>query len=579
MRCRGSAVLAAVCAVALAPSVAGAQAGLARAFDLEQQRRFADAAASYRAVLLREPANVVALLGAERAYAEAGHRDSTVALARRALERDSTSPAIRVVLLRSLRALRDDSAVAVEFERWVALAPTDPAPFQEMAALLAADGRGAEARALVQRARSRLSDPTVCAAVLAQVEMREGNHLRAAEEWRSAVVREPGLLGAASYSLQATPPARRERLLRELVGGPGFGVGRRLAVDMLLGWNEPRRAWASVRSDLPDSAQRRGAVLRWFVQRAGRAEGPEARRVVGEALEVLAAGQAGPEAAGTRVESARAFAEAGDRASARRLLRAISEAPDSPPQVVAAARATLIDVAAAEGSADEAVRLLDAERRRLPAREVGRLSRRVGFALLREGQLDRALSLVADDSSLSAEELRGWVALYRGDIRGGAAALRSVGADAGDPARATDRAAAVAFAAVAGRDSLPELGAALLLAARGDSAGAARGLEALGRRLGGDGEPAALLWAARLFESARDSAAAESLWREVVRRFPVTAPGAASQLALARLAAARGQPAAAAALLEELILRNPDSALIPEARRELEQVRGLVPGT
>ena len=580
MRWRASALAAAACAAAaLAPVPARAQAGLVRAIDLEQQGRYTEAAEAYRAVLMREPANLAALLGAERTYGETGWRDSTVALARRALAVDSTNRTIHLVVLRSLRALRNDTAAAAAFERWVALAPRDPGPYQEQARLLAAEGRGAEARAVIQRARSRLGDPTACAAELAQVEMREGNYLRAAEEWRAATAREPRALDAASYSLQATPPADRERLLRELTGSRQGEAGRRLAVDMLLGWNEPRRAWEMARGSLPDSLGRRAEALRWFVQRAGRADGLEARRVVGEALELLAAQQTGAEAAGIRVESARAFAEAGDRAAARRMLRAIADAPGAPPAVVGAARATLIDVAAAEGNVAEAVRLLEADRSRLPVRDVLRLSRRVAFALVRAGELDRAVAAVAGDSSLGGEEVRGWVAVYRGDLRGGAATLRAVGADAGDPARAADRAAAVALAALAGRDSLPELGAALLRVAQGDTAGGGHALAAVGRRLGGDAEPEAMLWAARLAESARDSAAAEALWGEIAQRFAVTPAGAVSQLALARLAAARGQYSAAAARLEELILRNPGSALVPEARRELDRVRGLVPRT
>jgi TolA-binding protein len=52
---------------------------------------------------------------------------------------------------------------------------------------------------------------------------------------------------------------------------------------------------------------------------------------------------------------------------------------------------------------------------------------------------------------------------------------------------------------------------------------------------------------------------------------------AASLLHLARAAAARGRAAAAVRSLERLILDYPESALAPEARRELDRVRGLVP--
>jgi TolA-binding protein len=152
-----------------------------------------------------------------------------------------------------------------------------------------------------------------------------------------------------------------------------------------------------------------------------------------------------------------------------------------------------------------------------------------------------------------------------------------VGADAGDPALAPDRAAVVALVVVVGRDSMPELGAALWRAAQGDTLGASHAMAAAARRLEGDGQAAALLWSARLAEAVRDTAGAEGLWVEIAGRYASSPAGAASLLGLARVAAARGQLAVAAARLEELILRNPDSALVPEARRELDRIRGLVP--
>jgi len=574
--CR-SVLVVALGALALAAAPARAQESLLRAMDLEEQGRFVEAAAAFRAVLAAEPVNVGALLGAERVNAGIGRRDSTAALARRALALDSTNRTFHVVLLRSLRALREDSLGAAAFERWVALAPRDAAPYVELARLLLAVGRDSQARALIGRARSRLADPGAAAAELAQIEMREAFFTRAAEEWRTAVAREPGKADAAAYSLQAVLPDERDGVLRVLGSGPAAAVGRQIAAELLLGWNEPRRSWAMLRAALADSGAQRAAALRRFAERAGRLDGREAQRVAAEALEALAASQPGPDAEQTRIESARAYASAGDGVAARRLLRAIAEAPGASASMVTAARATLIELAARQGDADEAARLLDADRARLPVREMLRLSRRVAFAYLRSGRLDRATAAAAADSSLAGDEVRGWVAVFRGDLRGGTALLRTVGADAGDAALTPDRAAVVALVSAVGRDSMPELGAALLRAAQGDTLGASHAMAAAARQLEGDGQAAALLWSARLAEAARDTAGAEGLWGEVAGRYPSSPAGAASLLGLARVAAARGQLAVAAARLEELILRSPESALVPEARRQLDRIRGLVP--
>ena len=566
-----------LCALAALAARSPAQVPLGRAFELEEQGRLAEAAAAYRAVLAVQPADVGALLGAERTYAQLGRRDSTAALARRALAVDSTNRILNVVLLRTLRALREDSALGAAFQRWTSVAPRDVAPYEEMARLLLAEGRDAEARALVQRARQRLGDPRAAAGRMAEVEMREGAYGPAAEEWRSAVAREPGMLEAAVYSLRSVAPADRESVLRTLTSGPDAALGRAIAVDLLLAWETPRRAWATLRGGPPESGPVRAAQLRHFAEGAARLDGAEAQRTAAEALETLAQGQAGPDAARSRIESARAYAAAGDVAAARRLLRAIAEAPGTPGDVAAAARATLVELAAAGGAPDEAARLLELERPSLPVREFQPLARRVAFAWIRSGALDRAEATVSGDSSLAGDEVRGWVALYRGDLSGAAATLRAVGADAGDPDRAPERAAAVALASAVGRDSLRALGAALLQAAEGDTLGSSRALAGVARALDGEAQAEVRLWGARFAAAARDTATAVAAWEELAARPGASTARAVALLSLARVAAAHGRFAEAADRLEDLILRNPESALVPEARRELDRVRGLVP--
>jgi tetratricopeptide (TPR) repeat protein len=577
MRSRLGRIALVLCAAAPVAARAPAQVPLERALDLEQEGRLAEAAEAYRAVLALQPADVGALLGAERAYAQLGRRDSAAALARRALAVDSTSRLINVVLLRSLRALRDDSALAAAFERWTSAAPRDVAPYEEMARLLLADGRDAQARALVQRARQRLGDPRAAAAQMAEVEAREAAYGPAAEEWRSAVAREPGMLEAAVHSLRTVAPADRDLVLRTLSGGPDAVTGGAIAVDLLLAWEEPRHAWALLRGGLPESGPVRAARLRHFAEGVGRLDGVEARRMAAEALELSAQSQTGPDAARTRIESARAFAAAGDVAAARRLLRAMAEAPGTPSGVASAARATLVELAAAEGAPGEAARLLEQERASLSVGEFQHLARRVAFAWVRSGAVDRAEAAVAGDSSLAGDEVRGWVALFRGDLDRAAATLRAVGADAGDPDRAPERAAAVALASAVGRDPLPALGAALLMAAEGDTLGSSRALAGVARALDGDAQAEVRLWAARFAAAAHDTAAAVATWEEVAARPGASTAGAAALLSLARVAATRGRFAEAADRLEELILRDPESALVPEARRELDRVRGLVP--
>ena len=99
-------------------------------------------------------------------------------------------------------------------------------------------------------------------------------------------------------------------------------------------------------------------------------------------------------------------------------------------------------------------------------------------ARVARGELEQAGRALAGDSSVEATALRGWVALYQGDIGNAAELFRSAGPYAGRPGEATDRTQMLALLQRLGPVQSRELGSALLLLGRGDSAGA---LAALGR--------------------------------------------------------------------------------------------------
>jgi hypothetical protein len=91
------------------------------------------------------------------------------------------------------------------------------------------------------------------------------------------------------------------------------------------------------------------------------------------------------------------------------------------------------------------------------------------------------------------------------------------------------------------------------------------------------GEAEILLLAARYAVLARDPAAAQAIWEDIAQRHAESSAAPAALLGLARASAGRGDLAGATTRLEALILTYPQSALVPEARRELNRVRGLVP--
>jgi Flp pilus assembly protein TadD len=194
----------------------------------------------------------------------------------------------------------------------------------------------------------------------------------------------------------------------------------------------------------------------------------------------------------------------------------------------------------------------------------------LALAAARAGDVERARR-VAREASLAPESpALGWLALYSGDLAA-ARGLLTHAADA-DPAAIQPLAALSRTGVVVA----PGFGGAVLRLARGDTAGAARGLAASASEVAG-AEPLLLTWAARLHASRGDEAAAGQLYESVARDYPQSAEAPEAILEQARLLTRAGRTQAAANRFEHLILNYPSSALLPAARRELDALRGRTP--
>jgi hypothetical protein len=180
-----------------------------------------------------------------------------------------------------------------------------------------------------------------------------------------------------------------------------------------------------------------------------------------------------------------------------------------------------------------------------------------------------ALKVAGPDADSS--DVAGWLALYAGDLRTARKLLRS-GGDA-----SPELALALALVARVTLDSAPALGHAFLVLARGDTAAAADSMLASSDKL-----PAAasilLYTAAQLRAALKDDARALPLWQRVVEQYASSAEAPAAELEWARALRRRGDPAGATRRLEHLILTYPQSALVPQARRDLELLRNSIPG-
>jgi hypothetical protein len=554
------------------------QPGLTRALDLERRGDFAAAAAAYRSVLEARPADVSALLGLERSLLPLSRSAEMLPMLGAALQAAPWSSVVYGIALRAWAAADRLDSVRSLAERWSKMAPTEETPYREWGAAELARQNRAGARAAYLAGRARLGRPDAMAAELAQLAMLEGDYPQSMREWLLAVRRLPGYRGIAVSALTQAPDRVRPELLR-ITAADRDSTSRRLEAELRARWGDPLGGYRVLSTAIPADRIQAVAALRSLLDQVRTLRTSEAKQAEGRILEALASRYPDTQASRLRLEAAQAYSAAGDRASARRMLTDLADDRQTASSVSSDAGTTLITVLIAEGKPDEAQKRLAELKPKVSADEYDMLRRRVALAWVRAGDLARADSAIKGDSSVDGLALSGRIRLYGGDISGALDRFKAAGPYASDRADATRRTALMALLQPLQRDSLPELGQALLRLEQGDTLEASAGLERVAAELPAPHGGAELnLLAGRLRAAAGKPAEAERLLRAAATHdAPGTAP--AAELALAELLLVSNRPGEAVEQLEHLILTYPESALVPQARRKLDQARGAVPKT
>ena len=563
----------------LLPSILlGQDPAMGRAFELERRGNYAAAADAYRGVLASRPADVAALLGLERVLLSAGRSGDILPHLRAALALAPRSGAVYGVALRAYAAADEPDSIRAVAERWAAVSPGDETPFREWgaAALARRDRRGAAEA--YRQGRELLHRSDALAAELAQLAAQDGDFSGAVREWLPAIRRFPGYRASAVNSLVTAPDSLRSDLLDRLDDEKDFPA-RRLEADLRARWGDPTGALEALQAALPSAGPAAVEALRGLLDQLRTQSGPEAQVVQGRTLELIAERSTEAERARLRLDAARAYTAAGERDAARRMLVGIADDQRAPGAVSAGASATLVQVLIGEGKLDEAARRLADHKGDLASDDYAALRRKLVMGYINAGDLARADSTLGPDSTVDGLSLAGRLRLYHGDVTGAVQRFKAAGPYAGDRIDATERTALLALLQPIQADSLPELGQALLALARGDTAEAIDGLEHLGAGLPPASGGAELrLMGGRLAAASGKPAVAERLLTAAAGpEAPGTAP--AAELALAELLIQLSRPQDAVARLEHLILTYPNSALVPQARRRLDEARGAVPKT
>jgi tetratricopeptide (TPR) repeat protein len=208
------------------------------------------------------------------------------------------------------------------------------------------------------------------------------------------------------------------------------------------------------------------------------------------------------------------------------------------------------------------------------APELDEIGAAVAASLQSRGDMEGAIGVLEGIEGPRSTLERAYMLLASGEIEEGRQALFA-GVSGLSPVEATP---IIQFGSLLGR--LSEGGTRALVTAgvaahRGGGRAAASQLAAEAPRLPEADRPAVLAEAARMAERSGAVVEAASIRETLVEDHPDAPEVAEASLALARhIMASGGDRDTAIALLEDLITRRPNAAIVPEARLELERLRG-----
>ena len=532
-----------------------------KALDLETAGKYREAVPLFRSAL-HTPAVVNALLGLERAYAELGRTDSLLPSLDTLIAGNRREETYRTVQLRTLHGLGRSAEVRAAFASWVRDLPASAAPFREYARLLLLKNQSAAADSILVQAGQALGTTKDLQLEVAQARAAQGQWVESATAWRAALGGADYLEQAAAYALAPAPSSARQQIRDVFLAAPVQIASRRALADLETSWGAPGDGWNALKDIPPDSA----AAQAWS-EFAKRAETEDRWTIAREALQAALRWQRTPELA---LRAATAALNSGDALAALRMAPLSDARGDS----ALAARSYVplhVRALAALGRPSDAERLVARYDRFLAPGARNSLTRTTAWGWVRTGDMTRArAALAATGITGDSSDAAGWLALYEGNLKTARALLR------GGTESSPELALALGLVARIKADSAPDIGRAFLALARGDTGGAATQFAAVART---SSQAASLLLAtaAQLHAALGHQREALALWQRIVDTEGESPEAAQAELEWSRILRRSGDDTGASAHLEHMILAYPQSALLPQARRELELSRKTIP--
>jgi tetratricopeptide (TPR) repeat protein len=553
-------LLVVVAATGTAQGGGAESAALSRALDLEGSGKCKEAIPLFRQALGGSDDPAGALFGLERCVAEAGHPDTLLGVIDSVLAKRPRDPVARTIQLRTLTNAHRADAARLAFQHWVNAVPGEATPFREFARLLLDAGLTRTADTILTFATQRLGGGRQVAAELAELKGALGMWEASATNWRQAMTYAPYLEASAVFVLGAATGAARDTIREILAADPKDLNPRRILAGLEMRWTSAREAWKALSVLAPSDS----AVAAW-VQFASDAEERESWLVARDAYAAVIAKRRQP---GLVVRAATAALRGDDPVSALAWADTLAAWGDTSQ----AGTMTLVRLQALGilGRAAAADSLLASRGQTLDPVTRGDAVRSVAWAWVRAGDVARARATLENGGEESDERSSAWIALYEGDLKTARTGLRRL-------VDFTDEAVLALSVLSRTRSERGEgIGNAFLALARRDTVAAARTFEAAAADVP-DVAPLLLAIAARLYRSTADSARSETIWNALITEHAQSPEAAEADLEWAKVLRQHGKKDDAIKRLEHLILTYPQSALVPQARRELEMAKGTIP--
>lgn len=546
----------------------------------EQAGDFAGSRQILQRILAQNPQSLSALLALERVLRMEGRLKDLIPFAQAHLKADPTSPIGHQMLVRAYSSLDQVADLDRAAAAWVRATPKIETPYREVARALQQRNDHTKALQYLEAGRSRIGRADALALELGDAYAALEEYGRAVREWDRAIGPDArGLLlvqrrvaGLRDGGAQVLP-ALVDALMRAPVSFPRKRAAAQLAIDAGLS----QRAEQIMREV---AAELKGLERQSFlVEMARRADAAQLPRAAFWAYSQIAPGEMNAEQTlAIRARLAELALATGDTASAARSYRELEQslAVGSPQRRQAIA--LRIQLMIKEGRLAEAeAELATFQREYAGAPELDATAALLAGNYIDKDEPERAEKALAGVTGPRSRIARGRVALRRGNVSEAKAELLAA-APSLHGAEATETIRLVTLLGKVSRAGGELLGKSLARAAAGVTTEAFALLETGADSLPELERPAILDFAAALADRAQRPLDAERMRRRIVDEFARSTEAPAALLALARNLTERGEAAdEARQYLEKLIIEYPRSALVPQARQELDRLQGRVP--